>query len=174
MIENPEPPWREFVAYRAAHRVLDGRYIGPVELTAKHVALLLGGRDDLPELVRSFDARAELVDAVVASAALRGARGWRGRMVRPLIDAAVAVAAKAMLDADAFAAAETADDDTAEPVEPIAPDTGHAFLVVSDRQIGWAGLDGVRADEYARNVGGVVVRVPIVADYRPAGEGDRR
>ena len=94
-----------------------------------------------------------LVSVVMAPAIIGEVRGG-ALHARPLIDDAVAAAAKAMLDVDL--------------------DAGHAFLVVEDRQIGWAGLDGVRADEYARNVGGVVVRVPIVADYRPAGEGDRR
>ena len=117
---------------------------------AKEIALRLGGPSKVAGSAAAFSA---LVDLVLAQEFTRGPRGWDMRDWG-LVSDAVAAAAKAMPAAD--------------------PDTGHAHLVVTGRQIGWAGLDGVRADEYARNVGGVLVRVPIVADYRPAGEGDRR
>lgn len=57
---------------------------------------------------------------------------------------------------------------------PYAPDTvvadQYAYLVISDRVIGWATIDRERAHEYARNTGSVVVQVPIVADYRQPAE----
>lgn len=45
--------------------------------------------------------------------------------------------------------------------------TASAYLVISDRVMGWVDVDRDRADEYARNVGGVLVQVPVIADYRP-------
>ena len=153
MTENPLYTERGRAAYHAAQSTLAGRFNGNLHSAAEDIARRLYDRDDLPELARSYEARSMLVSVVMAPAIVIGVEGGV-QHARPLIDIAIAAAAKAMLDAD--------------------PDTGHAHLVVSDRQIGWAGLDGVRADEYARTVGGVVVRVPIVADYRPAGEGDRR
>lgn len=44
----------------------------------------------------------------------------------------------------------------------------HAYLVIySDGPgLGWAGLDRDRAHEHARNTGSVVVKLPVIADYR--------
>lgn len=54
-------------------------------------------------------------------------------------------------------------------------DTTSAYLVINDgNRIGWAGFDPQRADEYARNTGGAVVKVPVVAQYPPyAADEDR-
>lgn len=44
----------------------------------------------------------------------------------------------------------------------------HAYLAVHDHGgIGYAGLDRGRAFEFAFNTGSVVVRLPVVGDYRP-------
>ncbi|MFI2664160.1 DnaB-like helicase N-terminal domain-containing protein [Micromonospora carbonacea] len=40
------------------------------------------------------------------------------------------------------------------------------YLAVDDNGIGWAGLDRQRADERASNAGGVLVALPVIADYR--------
>lgn len=48
-----------------------------------------------------------------------------------------------------------------------------AYLVIHDRGgIGYAGLDRDRAHEYAFNTGSVVVRLPVVGDYRPTADAD--
>lgn len=48
----------------------------------------------------------------------------------------------------------------------------HVYLVLGTSgpsgtmPVGWSGTDRDRAHEYARNVGGVVARIPVVGDYR--------
>lgn len=44
-----------------------------------------------------------------------------------------------------------------------------AYLAIYDRGgIGWAGTDRDLAHEYASHTGGLVVKVPVVGDYRTA------
>lgn len=52
------------------------------------------------------------------------------------------------------------------PWTATAVDAPMVYLAVNDRMIGWVDTNRDRADEYARNTGGVLVALPVLADYR--------
>jgi hypothetical protein len=86
-------------AYQAAHEALSGRYNGDIGDTAERIAWHL--TDDkhprpLPRLVQSYDARRTLVDQLVALDLDAGVHGGADH-ARPLLDNAVALAARALL-----------------------------------------------------------------------------
>ena len=88
---------RLHVAYQAAHDALSGRYGGDISRTADYIARRLIYRTaQLPAYSRSDTARRELVDQLVILAAAAKVRGGVDQH-RPLLDQAVAVAARALL-----------------------------------------------------------------------------
>lgn len=98
-------------------------------------------------------------DAGTISAVLQGAEPPAAREIILRVDEAAATD-------EAEASTDAGPGDGGRTQGVALPSAELVYLAVNDRQIGWVDVDRHRADEYARNTGGLLVAVPVIADYR--------
>ncbi|MEU8334732.1 hypothetical protein [Micromonospora tulbaghiae] len=87
--------------YQSAYNLLSGRYNGDISATAERIARILTRRQErhgmryMQRLVQSHEARQRIVVQLAGMAESEGVRGGAAHAL-PLLDGAVAVAAKAL------------------------------------------------------------------------------
>lgn len=90
-------------AFTAAHNALSGRYNGDITLTAEHITRILCAQQErhgmryMKRLIQSYTARESFVTQLAGLAEAQDVRGGVEH-ARPLLDNAVALAAKALWD----------------------------------------------------------------------------